>query len=114
MEGVGGSRFRRRRIVKAPIRKAKNISPIKATPPPTAPPTIAPTFTFLLVAVGATEVVVEAPEVEVEVTEVEVRVAIGAAEMVDLVDLGTWDDSGPTDTKISEWRPIGQRTYLHS
>jgi hypothetical protein len=65
------------------------------------------------VEVEVTEVEVEATEVEVEATEVGVEVAIGFVEMP-VVDAGTGDDSGPPETKISECRPIGRRTYLHS
>jgi hypothetical protein len=122
-----------RRIAKAPISPATIIIPIKATPP-TTPPTIAPTFNSLLVT--ATEVGVEETELEVEATEVGIEVVIGVVEMpvvdaeveatevgvevaigvveMPVVDAGTGDDSEPPETKISECRPIGRRTNLHS
>ena len=78
---------------------------MKATPP-TTPPAIAPTFNSWLVA--AIEVPVEATVVRAEVIEVGVEVEMP------VVDLGTGDDSGPPETKISECRPLGRRTYLHS
>ena len=72
--------------------------------------------------VEATEVEVEATEVGAEATEVRVEeateegiveVAIGVVDMP-VVDAGTEDDSGPPEIKISDCRPIGRRTYLHS
>lgn len=76
--------------------------------PPTTPPTIAPTFNSLLVAV--TELVVEAAKVGVEETGVGVEATGLGVE----VDWGTGDDSGPPETKISECRPIGRQIYLQS
>ena len=90
---IGTDRLRRRMTAKA-IRPPRAMRPAI---PPTTPPTIAPMFTFLLGAavwVGTEEVTV-------------------ALELV-LVAWGTGDDSGPPETKISECRPIGRRTYLHS
>ena len=64
--------------------------------------------------VEATEVGVEATEVRVEeATEEGIEVAIGVVDMP-VVDAGTEDDSGPPEIKISDCRPIGRRTYLHS
>lgn len=63
--------------------------------------------------VEATEVGVEATEVRVEeATEEGMELAIGVVDMP--VDAGTEDDSGPPEIKISDCRPIGRRTYLHS